>query len=71
MGVRSQGQEDPLEEGMETHSSILDWRIPWTEEIGYYPLGCRELDTTETTEHTCTLYNKNCPFKRTGRDGMQ
>ena len=30
--VRSLGQEDPLEEGMTTHSSILAWRIPWTEE---------------------------------------
>ena len=28
------GQEDPLEEGMATHSSILVWRIPWTEEPG-------------------------------------
>ena len=28
------GQEDPLEEGMTTHSNILDWRIPWTEEPG-------------------------------------
>ena len=28
------GQEDPLERGMETHSSILAWRIPWTEEPG-------------------------------------
>ena len=27
------GQEDPLEEGMSTHSSILAWRIPWTEEL--------------------------------------
>ena len=27
-------QEDPLEEGMATHSSILVWRIPWTEELG-------------------------------------
>ena len=32
--VRSPGQEDPLEEGMATHSSILAWRIPWTEEPG-------------------------------------
>ena len=32
--VRSLGQEDPLEEGMATHSSILAWRIPWTEESG-------------------------------------
>ena len=28
------GQEDPLEEGMATHSSVLAWRIPWTEEAG-------------------------------------
>ena len=34
MQVRSLGGEDPLEEGMATHSSILAWRIPWTEEPG-------------------------------------
>ena len=34
MWVRSLGQEDPLEEGMATHSSILAWRIPWIEEPG-------------------------------------
>ena len=32
--VRSLGQEAPLEEGMATHSSILAWRIPWTEKPG-------------------------------------
>ena len=32
--VQSLGQEDPLEEGMATHSSILAWRIPWTVEPG-------------------------------------
>ena len=32
--VRSLDWEDPLEEGMATHSSILTWRIPWTEEPG-------------------------------------
>ena len=32
--VRSLGWEDPLEEGMATHSSILAWGIPWTEEPG-------------------------------------
>ena len=32
--VRSLGREDPLEESMATHSSILSWRIPWTEEPG-------------------------------------
>ena len=33
-GVQSLGQEDPLEKGIATHSSILAWRIPWTEEPG-------------------------------------
>ena len=32
--VRSLGQEDPLEKGIATHSSILAWEIPWTEEPG-------------------------------------
>ena len=32
--VRSLGQEDPLEKEMATHSSILAWKIPWTEESG-------------------------------------
>ena len=32
--VQPLGQEDPLEEGMATHSSILAWEIPWTEEPG-------------------------------------
>ena len=34
MQVRSLGQEDPLQEGMATHSSILAWRIPWREQPG-------------------------------------
>ena len=34
MQVRALDREDPLEEGMATHSSILVWRIPWTEEAG-------------------------------------
>ena len=32
--LQSPGREDPLEKGMTTHSSILAWRIPWTEEPG-------------------------------------
>ena len=45
--VRSLGQED-LQKGMVTHSSILTWRIPWTEEpAGYSPKGREESDTTE------------------------
>ena len=35
--VRSLGREDPLEEVVATHSSILVWRIPWTEELGGLP----------------------------------
>ena len=46
--VQSLGWEDPLKEGMATHSSILAWRIPWIEEPGgYSPEGHKELDTTE------------------------
>ena len=33
-GVRSLDREDPLEEGMATHTSVLAWRIPWTEKPG-------------------------------------
>ena len=43
-----QSLEDPLEKVMATHSSILAWRIPWTEEPGgLQSMGSRELDTTE------------------------
>ena len=46
--VQFLGQEDPLEKEMATHSSILAWRIPWTEEPGgYSPRGRKESDTTE------------------------
>ena len=46
--VQSLGWEDPLEKGKVTHSSILAWRIPWTEEPGgYSPWGYKQSDTTE------------------------
>ena len=46
--VQSLGQEDSLEKGMATHSSILAWRIPWAENVGgLHPEGCEELVTTE------------------------
>ena len=46
--VRSPGREDPLEKEMATHSSILAWRIPWTEEPGgLQSKGRKESDTTE------------------------
>ena len=45
--VLSLGREDPLEEGMATHSSILAWRIPWTKGPGgYSPWGHKESDMT-------------------------
>ena len=48
--VRSLGQEDPLEKGMATHSSILAWRIPQTEEpCRLQSIGYKEWDTTEVT----------------------
>jgi len=47
--VRSLGQEDPLEEGTATHSSILAWRIPWTKEpSGLQSIG-PQTDTMEAT----------------------
>ena len=53
--VRSLGREDPLEKEMAIHSSILAWRIPWTEKpsrlrrslVGYSPRGHKESDMTE------------------------
>ena len=47
--VRSLGQEDPLEEVKATHSNILAWEIPWTEEPStlYSLRGRKELDMTE------------------------
>ena len=48
--VPSLGWEDPLEEGMATHSNILPWEIPWTEEPGgLRSMGHKESDTTEAT----------------------
>ena len=46
--VQSLGGEDPLEEEMATHSSILTWRIPWTEELGGLQfMGSQEWDVIE------------------------
>ena len=47
--VRSLGWEDPLQKEMATHSNILVWRIPWTEDLVVYsPWGHKESDTTVT-----------------------
>ena len=51
--VQFLGQEHPLEKEMATHSSILAWRIPWTEDlVGYSPRGHKELDRTEWHTHS-------------------
>ena len=50
--VQSLGWEDPLEEEMATHSIILAWEIPWTEEPGkLQSMGWQESDTTENSNH--------------------
>ena len=49
MWVQSLGGEDPLEEGMATHCSILAWRIPQRSLVGYSPWVCKESDMTEMT----------------------
>jgi len=45
--VRSLGQEDLLEKGIATHSSVLAWRIPWTKELGGLYFMDKELDMVE------------------------
>ena len=51
--VQSLGQEDPLEKTMATHSSILAWKMPWTEESGR--LQSTGLPESDMTEHACTF----------------
>ena len=53
--VRSLGWEDPLEKGMATHSSILAWRIPWTEEPG----GLQSMGSEKESDTTGTKGNQN------------
>ena len=55
--VQSLGLEDLLEKGIATHSSILAWRIPWTEEPGgLQSVGHKESDTTERLTLFYLLY---------------
>ena len=54
MQVRSLSGENPLEEGMATHSSVPAWRVPWTEEPGgRQSMGSQRVSTTEVTKHAC------------------
>ena len=58
--VRSLGQEDPLEKEMAPHSSILAWRIPWTEELGgLQSTGRKESDTTERLQFLSLSFQGN------------
>ena len=60
MRDRFLGQEDPLEEGMATHSNILAWRIPWTEEPGgLQSMGSQESDMTEHARTAQQTYLKD------------
>ena len=63
--VRFLGQEDALEKEMATHSSILAWRIPWTEEPGgLQSMGSKESDTTErpsTAQHRLSKAQREHP----------
>ena len=54
MWVPSLGQEDPLEEEVAPHSSILAWEVPWTEEPGVLQsTGLQSVRHDGATEHTC------------------
>ena len=54
--VWSLDQEDPLEKGMATHTSILAWKVPWTEEPGgLQSMGYKESDRSEWLIHTHSL----------------
>ena len=57
--VQSLGWEDPLKKETATHSSILAWRIPWTERPGkLQSMGSQKLDTTQRlTHHHQIIYN--------------
>ena len=57
--VQSLGQEDPLEKGMATHSSILAWRIPWTEE----PDRLQSMGS-QKSHNFATINNNNSKTKR-------
>ena len=55
--VRSLGWEDCLGKEMTTHSTLLAWRIPWTEDPGNSAWGCKESDTTETKHAPLYTYD--------------
>ena len=64
MQVRSLGQEDPLEEGMATHLSVLAWEIPWTEDPGgLQSIGLQRVRhdlVTKEQQQTCAIIGVQC-----------
>ena len=63
MKVRFLGQKDPLEEGMATHSSILGWRHPWTEEPGWLVRGVAKSWTQLKGLSTQVFRKQTLPMK--------
>ena len=63
--VRSLGQEEPPEKGMATHSTILAWKIPWTESGGLQSMGSQKVGLNNYHFHFQgdLAYSENpCPF---------
>ena len=60
--VRSLDQEDPLEKGMATHSTVLAWRIPWTEEPG----GLQSMGLQRFIHDRATNTHREIPCEETG-----
>ena len=70
MRVGPLGHEDPLEEEMVAHSSILAWRIPWTEElVGYSPWGHSELYHSIYTRRPVGFLRHNRCYPTTDKSG--
>ena len=64
--VWSLGWEDPLEKGMATHSSILAWRIPWTEEPGgLQSMGSQRVRYNWAMNHSCKVHNTTLQYTYT------
>ena len=62
--VRALGQEDPLEKEMETHSSILAWESPWTEEpAGLQSMGSQRVENNSETKQDPGHLWFNKPFR--------
>ena len=65
------GSGDRLEEGRETHSSVLAWRVPWTEEPGGLQSMGSQRDITEVPKHTRTHMSQQTEVERKGRKEIE